>query len=224
MEQEFPLPFFPEAPPAMRSSPGLIKPSVRGNPPRAPGSTTRNLRETTPGAATRHRPAAIAGVGTGRDTGPDRRPDRHRALAAAADSGPAAGASAPAAEAEKAAAEAKRTGKPVEIVGLRTETDEVWANPNGTRTAEHALVPIRVRQGGKLIPVDTTLHKGTDGRLAPKAASIGLTFSGGGDSPLAVMSENGRDVALSWRRRCPSPGSTAAARSTPRCCPGWTCG
>ncbi|MFI1147443.1 FG-GAP-like repeat-containing protein [Streptomyces sp. NPDC020817] len=141
-------------------------------------------------------------------------------LAAAADSGPAAGASAPAAEAEKAAAEAKRTGKPVEIVGLRTETDEVWANPNGTRTAEHALVPIRVRQGGKLIPVDTTLHKGTDGRLAPKAASIGLTFSGGGDSPLAVMSENGRDVALSWPAPLPEPRLDGSSALYPEVLPG----
>ncbi|WP_284581614.1 FG-GAP-like repeat-containing protein [Streptomyces sp. 2P-4] len=115
-------------------------------------------------------------------------------------------------EGNKAAVEAKRTGKPVEIVGQRTETDEVWANPDGTFTAERALVPVRVRKAGKLIPADATLERGKNGTLTPKAADIGLAFSGGGDAPLAVMSKNGRNVSLSWPKPLPAPtveGNTA---------------
>ncbi|MGW8781361.1 FG-GAP-like repeat-containing protein [Streptomyces sp. NPDC055796] len=134
----------------------------------------------------------------------------------------AAGNEAPAArtDAERAAAEAKRTGKPVEIVSGRTETDEVWANPDGTKTANRALVPVRIRKGGKLIPVDTTLERGRDGRIAPKATAMGLTFSGGGETPLAVMSENGRDVSLSWPKPLPEPKLEGDSAVYPEVLPG----
>ncbi|MGW7307764.1 hypothetical protein ACWGI1_19560, partial [Streptomyces sp. NPDC054835] len=49
----------------------------------------------------------------------------------------------------KATAEAKRTGKPVELASKRTETDDVWANPDGTFTQNHALTPVRVLRDGK---------------------------------------------------------------------------
>ncbi|MYT26758.1 hypothetical protein GTW69_41945, partial [Streptomyces sp. SID7760] len=123
-------------------------------------------------------------------------------------------------DAERAAAEAKRTGKPVEIVSGRTETDDVWANPDGTKTANRALVPVRVRKDGKLIPVDTTLERGRDGRVAPKATAMGLTFSGGGEAPLAVMSENGRDVSLSWPKPLPEPKLEGDSAVYPEVLPG----
>ncbi|MFG2873720.1 FG-GAP-like repeat-containing protein [Streptomyces sp. NPDC048337] len=123
-------------------------------------------------------------------------------------------------EAEKATSEAKRTGKPVEIVGQRTETNDVWVNPDGTMTANRALVPVRVRQGGKLIPVDATLQRTGDGRLTPKATRIGLTFSGGGDAPLVVMSENGRDVSLSWPKPLPKPKLEGDSAVYPEVLPG----
>nr|WSX53701.1 FG-GAP-like repeat-containing protein [Streptomyces sp. NBC_00974] len=123
-------------------------------------------------------------------------------------------------EAEKAASEAKRTGKPVEIVGQRTETNDTWANPDGTLTANRSLVPVRVRQGGKLVPVDATLQRARDGRLTPKATRIGLTFSGGGDAPLVVMSENGRDVSLSWPKPLPKPTLEGDSAVYPEVFPG----
>ncbi|MEU7063115.1 FG-GAP-like repeat-containing protein [Streptomyces sp. NPDC046161] len=123
-------------------------------------------------------------------------------------------------EAEKAASEAKRTGKPVEIVGQRTETDDVWANPDGTKTANRSLAPIRVRKSGKLIPVDATLQRTQDGRLTPKATRMGLTFSGGGDAPLVVMSENGRDVSLSWPKPLPEPELEGDSALYPEVLPG----
>ncbi|MET9319614.1 FG-GAP-like repeat-containing protein [Streptomyces sp. NPDC003038] len=123
-------------------------------------------------------------------------------------------------EANKATSEAKRTGKAVEIVGRRTETEDVWANPDGTLTANRALVPIRVRKNGILIPVDATLQRTQDGRLAPKATQIGLAFSGGGDAPLAVLSENGRDVSLSWPHPLPEPTLEGNSAVYPEVLPG----
>ncbi|GGZ80289.1 hypothetical protein GCM10010371_44740 [Streptomyces subrutilus] len=127
---------------------------------------------------------------------------------------------APLDESDRATAEAKKTGKPVEVVGRRTETDEIWANPDGTLTANRSLVPVRVRQGGKLVPVDASLQKGADGRLAPRATRIGLTFSGGGDGPLAVMSENGRDISLSWPKPLPRPAVEGNSAVYPEVLPG----
>ncbi|WP_327168687.1 FG-GAP-like repeat-containing protein [Streptomyces subrutilus] len=130
---------------------------------------------------------------------------------------PAAGAAGPSPSAQpeaaaKATAEAKRTGKRVEITSQRTENEEVWANPDGSLSSDRALVPIRVYQSGRLVPVDTALAKAKDGRIAPKATRSELTFSGGGDAPLATLRKDGRDVALTWPRPLPAPtldGDTA---------------
>ncbi|MER5931555.1 FG-GAP-like repeat-containing protein [Streptomyces sp. NPDC002054] len=105
----------------------------------------------------------------------------------------------------KASAEAKRTGKRVEIISQRTENEEVWANPDGTFSAEQALVPIRVHRGGKLVPVDTRLAKQKDGRIAAKATRTALSFSGGGKAPLVTMRKDGRDITLTWPKPLPAP-------------------
>lgn len=105
----------------------------------------------------------------------------------------------------KATAEAKRTGKPVELPSKRTETDDVWANPNGTFTQNHALTPVRVLRGGKLVTADTGLSRQSDGRISPRATRVGLTFSGGGTSPLVTMRKDGRDISLTWPKPLPAP-------------------
>ncbi|MFG2294988.1 FG-GAP-like repeat-containing protein [Streptomyces sp. NPDC048603] len=105
----------------------------------------------------------------------------------------------------KAEAEAKRTGKRVEVPSLRSETEEVWANPDGSFTSEQSLVPTRVRRGGAYVPVDTGLVKQKDGRIAPKATVAGLSFSGGGKAPLVTMRKDGRDITLSWPKPLPTP-------------------
>ncbi|MCZ0980913.1 hypothetical protein O1L60_23245 [Streptomyces diastatochromogenes] len=94
--------------------------------------------------------------------------------------------------------EAKRTGKPVEIVSRRTETDEVYVNPDGTARVDRALLPVRVRQGGKLVAIDPDLAERSDGRIAPKASAMSVTFSGGGDDVFATMLREGRTVTLTW--------------------------
>ncbi|MFE4047800.1 FG-GAP-like repeat-containing protein [Streptomyces sp. YIM B13518] len=102
---------------------------------------------------------------------------------------------------EKAAEENRR----VEIVSARTETDETFANPDGTFTVERALIPIRVRQGGKLVPVDTRLLETENGRVAPTAAGMSVSFSGGGDKDFARMVRDGREISLTWPGELPEP-------------------
>lgn len=125
------------------------------------------------------------------------------AAAAAADKAKAA--MSDAAAQTKAKGEAKKSGKPVEITSKRTMTDDVWANPDGTLTANHALVPVRVYRGGKLVDADTTLAKQSNGRIAPAATAVGLSFSGGGTAPLVTMTKDGRDVSLTWPKPLPEP-------------------
>ncbi|WP_329282004.1 FG-GAP-like repeat-containing protein [Streptomyces sp. NBC_00691] len=94
--------------------------------------------------------------------------------------------------------EAKRTGDPVEIASRRTETDEVYINPDGTVRVDRAILPVRVRQGGKLVDIDPVLAQRSDGRVAPKASAMSVTFSGGGDDVFATMLREGRTVTLTW--------------------------
>ncbi|MET9465141.1 FG-GAP-like repeat-containing protein [Streptomyces sp. NPDC006544] len=104
-----------------------------------------------------------------------------------------------------AKSDAKKSGKPVELTSKRTMTDDVWANPDGTLTANHALVPVRVYRNGKLVDADTTLAKQSNGRIAPAATAVGLSFSGGGTAPLVTMHKDGRDVSLTWPKALPAP-------------------
>ncbi|WP_364711308.1 LamG domain-containing protein [Streptomyces ossamyceticus] len=124
--------------------------------------------------------------------------------AKAADTGGAADEAA-AGEDAKALAKAARTGKPVEIVSLRGESSEVFATPEGNLEAREHLRPVRTRVDGEWRDIDTTLTRGTDGTVAPKATTVGLTFSGGGSDPLVRMTKNGRELALSWPEKLPAP-------------------
>ncbi|MFC4018901.1 LamG-like jellyroll fold domain-containing protein [Micromonospora sp. GCM10011542] len=112
----------------------------------------------------------------------------------------------------EAAVEARASGQPVEVGVLRGESRETYANPDGTYTQVHHQQPVRVVQGGKWVPTDPTLVKRPDGSVGPRAATIGLSFSGGGDAPFASVERAGRRLSLSWPERLPAPtlaGDTA---------------
>lgn len=114
-------------------------------------------------------------------------------------------------EAEAAAA-ARASGQPVEVGVLRGESRETYANPDGTFTQVHHQQPVRVLQHGTWVPADPTLVKRPDGSIGPRAATIGLSFSGGGDAPFASVERAGRRLSLSWPQRLPAPtldGDTA---------------
>ncbi|MCX4676452.1 hypothetical protein OG413_14260 [Streptomyces sp. NBC_01433] len=103
------------------------------------------------------------------------------------------------AETEQVAqAAAEASGEPVEVTGLRQERRDVFANPGGTFTAHEYTQPVRTRRSGTWADVDDTLEQRADGSWAPKAATVDVRFSGGGDGPFARMGRAGREYALTW--------------------------
>ncbi|MFD8562948.1 DNRLRE domain-containing protein [Streptosporangium canum] len=87
-----------------------------------------------------------------------------------------------------------------------TESSLTYANPDATFTTETTSSPVRVRQGEKWAPIDTTLVE-QGGVLKPKAAVAQMEFSaGGGDAPLAKMSHgDDQSFALKWPTPLPKP-------------------
>ncbi|WP_435854765.1 LamG-like jellyroll fold domain-containing protein [Streptomyces triculaminicus] len=161
--------------------------------------------------------AAVWGLGLVLLTGalPDQAAARSAGFAAPgraspAVSDPAGGASAP--SETDALALAKRSGRNVEVESLRAETSDVVARPDGRLEAREYLRPVRARVGGEWKPVDATLEKTADGGVSPRAATVGVTFSGGGDAPLVRLDKGGRRLALGWPSELPAPrldGDTA---------------
>ncbi|WP_157249931.1 LamG-like jellyroll fold domain-containing protein [Nonomuraea typhae] len=117
-------------------------------------------------------------------------------------------------------AEARRTGQRVEIEAMRSETRQVFAQPDGTHVMELNVRPVRVRQAGQWAPVDTTLKQAADGTIAPVATAVGLTFSGGGSGPLARMSRGAKTLELGWPGALPTPTLNGGTATYPEVMPG----
>ncbi|MFJ6945302.1 VCBS repeat-containing protein [Streptomyces wuyuanensis] len=114
--------------------------------------------------------------------------------------------------ADAASAEAADTGERVEVKALRTETTEIYANPDGSFTSEQYALAQRVRKGGKLVDLDTSLARNPDGSYSARATEVQVTFSGGGKAPLATVTRDGRSMSWSWPEPLPAPkvdGDTA---------------
>ncbi|MEO3974812.1 DNRLRE domain-containing protein [Streptomyces sp. CAU 1734] len=123
--------------------------------------------------------------------------------------------------------EARLGQKRVEIVGERTETRTMWANPDGTLTEDQAAGPVRFRAAdGSWTAVDIDLVEKADGRIASRAHPLGLTLAGAteqrtdaaatrrlrapapvaGSSPLVSLTgRKGEQVRLGWRGALPEP-------------------
>jgi hypothetical protein len=102
------------------------------------------------------------------------------------------------------------------VPSLQREAKDVYANPNGTFTAEFKADPVRLKRGSRWMSVDTRLEQRSDGTVAPVATGVELAFSGGGaDQPLVRLTAGGREVALRWTSALPNPileGDTAIYR------------
>ncbi len=108
--------------------------------------------------------------------------------------------------------EAAATDERVEVVAERSETDTVYANPDGTTTREISTVPIRALSVSGWKDVDTTLDVADDGTVQPKVSTTRVELSNGGTAPLIVSEVGGVETALSWPSALPTPslqGSTA---------------
>ncbi|GAU65969.1 hypothetical protein SSP35_02_03380 [Streptomyces sp. NBRC 110611] len=115
--------------------------------------------------------------------------------------------------------QARRTGKPAEVTSLRTEKQEVVANPSGTLTLTQHAQPVRARKNGRLVPVDATLER-AGSRIAPKATTLKVTFSGGGDTTLATLTEQDRKLSLQWPEKLPEPHLSENEATYPEVLPG----
>jgi hypothetical protein len=118
---------------------------------------------------------------------------------------------------EQARQRAARTGRSVEATALRGESTEVFVTPEGDLERREYLRPVRARVDGEWKPIDTDLARTGHGTVAPKVATVGLEFSGGGTgAPLVRMDKAGRRLALSWPGKLPVPeldGATATYRN-----------
>lgn len=134
------------------------------------------------------------------------------AAAAAPGATPPTGAPPVASTTAEALALARKSGRQVEAVAARTETGELFANPDGTFTSRESVLPVRVRRGTAWVPVDTTLKVGRDGQIRPVATPLTTVLSGGGSTPLVQVAWQGKDWAMGWPGGLPAPvldGSTA---------------
>jgi hypothetical protein len=117
-----------------------------------------------------------------------------------------------------AALTARLCGGRVEVADQRSATTQIFANPDGSFTAQVYREPVRARVGGAWVPVDLTLHGNDDGSITPSAHPDGLRIapsSGTGTRDLVSMKLGGQSLSLSWTGPLPTPvlnGSTATYR------------
>lgn len=116
---------------------------------------------------------------------------------------------------------AAATGQQVEVEGYTSPTRRVFANPDGSFTAEESVRAVRARRGGAWVPVDVTLQARTDGSVGPGAVPIGVAFSGGGSgSPLLRVDAQGASLALRWPTALPRPVLSGDTATYPEVLPG----
>ncbi|WP_271208592.1 FG-GAP-like repeat-containing protein [Streptomyces poonensis] len=108
----------------------------------------------------------------------------------------------------------------MEVTSRRSETSQVFANPDGSFTQDSYALPQWVRQGGRLVDIDTTLKQQGDGSYAARATEVGVEFSGGGDGPLVTVVKDGRSMAWSWPDALPEPAVDGDTATYPEVLPG----
>lgn len=110
----------------------------------------------------------------------------------------------------------------VEVAGQRTETKQVFANADGSFTAQVHREPVRTRQHGRWVPVDLTLHVQQDGSVAPAAHPGGLRVAaaGTGTRDIASVDINGDRIGMTWTGTLPTPVLDGAKATYPEVKPG----
>ncbi|WP_245790441.1 DNRLRE domain-containing protein [Streptomyces monashensis] len=110
----------------------------------------------------------------------------------------------------------------VEVLQLRSETDTVYANPDGTLTRETAAGPIRMIRDGRWVDVDVDFKAVEGGKVAAKAHPKQLQLAGrGGALPQSIEgaakapASEARDLvtlgtgrnrlAVQWKAGLPAP-------------------
>ncbi|MCX6406329.1 MAG: hypothetical protein NTV28_05365 [Propionibacteriales bacterium] len=104
----------------------------------------------------------------------------------------------------KAFAEAAATGKNVEIVEDRTETETVWATPRGTFSTKISNAPVRVKGDDGWESINLDLIE-SDGVVRPRAAPGDVELSAGGRDPLLQVTVGDVTTSISWPGALPAP-------------------
>ncbi|WP_165956715.1 RICIN domain-containing protein [Kribbella antibiotica] len=120
----------------------------------------------------------------------------------------------------RAMATALRTGQQVELTDQRTETGQVYANPDGTKTMEQHSMPVRVRKGRDWIAPDPSLRLEDDGLIRPVATISPLVLSGGGNQNLVSIGKPGSQIRLGWPATLPKPVLSGNIATYPSVLPG----
>ncbi|MBV2154927.1 RICIN domain-containing protein [Kitasatospora sp. SUK 42] len=116
---------------------------------------------------------------------------------------------------------AKSTGKPVTVETMTTEASKTVANPNGTLTTTDNSAPVRTKRSDGWADLDATLRANPDGTLSPAVASTALTFSGGGNGPMAtVATDDGKRLAVEAPFALPKPTLNGDTATYPDVLPG----
>jgi hypothetical protein len=106
---------------------------------------------------------------------------------------------------------ARSSGRPVVASALTTATQQVTVRPDGVVAVTTNVLPVRVRQGGRWVAVDTGLRR-SGGRLAPVAVpGDGVSFSAGGSAPMAEIWQGNARLELWWPGRLPVPSVSGAS-------------
>ncbi|GIF06962.1 hypothetical protein Asi03nite_45000 [Actinoplanes siamensis] len=121
-------------------------------------------------------------------------------------------------------AAARACGKAVENAGARTETQDVFANPDGSWVAKVYTSPVRMRDAaGAWTPIDLTMRAGADGQVAPVAHPGNLRLSGaagkGEHELLSVDAGSGR-ISMGWNGVLPAPVLSGNKATYPEVRPG----
>jgi RHS repeat-associated protein len=123
-------------------------------------------------------------------------------------------------DATSAMVTARAQGSRVEDLSRRSEFGQVFANPDGTWTAELESDPVRVRdERGVWHPIDTTLVE-ADGVLRPRYAAAQVRLSAGGDRTFASVTETGRELEWRWPTDLPQPIIEGDTATYPAAAPG----
>ncbi|MEU2614920.1 LamG-like jellyroll fold domain-containing protein [Micromonospora sp. NPDC007271] len=123
-----------------------------------------------------------------------------------------------------AAVAAKLCGARVEVSNRRSETTQVFANPDGTYTEERSLAPVRFVDGGEWRAVDLDLVPQPDGSVTPKGHPGGLRFAGAatgaGEHEVVSLGEGDARTSVSWNGPLPRPVLSGRTATYPEVLPG----
>lgn len=119
-----------------------------------------------------------------------------------------------------AAVTARVSGHRVEDLSQHTDTARVFANPDGTWTAEATTEPAYVQDAaGTWHDVDPTLVE-RDGHWVPRYAATDMALSDGGDTTFASLTEDGQKVDWHWPTTLPTPVVDGNVATYPDAVPG----